>query len=62
MALLRNDVHNLSNYTRVWNKIYQEFYHGIVYIANEGCHIRISVITLSKFFPQTMFDGLFWKF
>ena len=28
------------------NKIYREFYHGIVHIANEGLHIRIpSIIT-----------------
>ena len=24
-------------------KIYEEFYHGIVDIANEGCHIRIAL-------------------
>jgi hypothetical protein len=27
--------------THVRSKIYQEFHHGIVYIANEGGHIRI---------------------
>jgi hypothetical protein len=30
----------LSQYT---SKIYQEFYHGIVYFTNEECHIRIPV-------------------
>ena len=35
MKTLKNDVHNLSC------KIYCEFCHSIVYIANEGCHIRI---------------------
>jgi hypothetical protein len=23
-------------------KIYREFYHGIIYIANEGCHVKIT--------------------
>jgi len=41
MKSLWNDVHNLSNNTHIQNKIYQKFYHGIVYIANEGRHIRI---------------------
>ena len=27
----------------LWDKIYQEFYHGIVHIAMEGCHIRMWV-------------------
>ena len=48
MKLLRNDDHNLSANAHVWRKISQEFYHDIVdmyiflYIANEGCHIRIN--------------------
>ena len=25
-------------------KIYREFYHSIIYIANEGCHVRIECI------------------
>ena len=41
MKSLRNDVINLSDNTHVWIEIYQEFYHCFVYIANEGCHIRI---------------------
>ena len=36
---LRNEVHNLSDNTYVRNEIYREFYHEIVFIANEGCAI-----------------------
>jgi len=36
-----NDVHDLFDNTHVRSKIYQEFYHGIVNIANEGCLVRI---------------------
>jgi hypothetical protein len=32
------DLHNLFDMTHVRIKIYQEFYHCIVYIANEGRH------------------------
>ena len=48
MKSLRNVVHNLSANAHVQRKISQEFYHDIVdmyiflYIANEGCHIRIN--------------------
>ena len=48
MKSLRNDVHNLSANAHVRRKISQEFDHDIVdmyiclYIANEGCHIRIN--------------------
>jgi hypothetical protein len=38
-----NDVNNLSDNEHVRSKIYQEFYHSIVYIANERSHIRIVV-------------------
>ena len=24
-----------------YSKIYPEFYHSIIYIANDGCHVRI---------------------
>ena len=41
MNLLRNDVYNLFVNTHVQIKIYREFYHGIIYIANEGRHVRI---------------------
>ena len=43
MKSFRNDVHNLSHSMHVQIKIYWKFYHGIVhvYIANEGCHIRM---------------------
>ena len=37
----RNDVHYLFGNSHVQNKINWKFYHSIVYIANEGCHIRI---------------------
>ena len=42
MKLLKYDVHNLSDDMYVQVKIYQ-FYHSFIYIANEGCHIRICV-------------------
>jgi hypothetical protein len=41
MNLLRNDVSNLFVKKQVRIKIYWEFYHGIIYIANEGRHLRI---------------------
>ena len=44
MNLLGNDVYNLFVYTHVRIKIYQEFYHSIIYIANEGHHVRIKVM------------------
>ena len=42
MKSLRNYVHYLSDNAHAWSKIYTEFYHGIVYVANEGRHIRIT--------------------
>jgi hypothetical protein len=36
MKLQRNDENNLSDSMHVWIKIYWEFYHCIIYIANEG--------------------------
>jgi hypothetical protein len=41
MNLFRNDIYNLFVNTHVRIKIYREFYHGIIYIANEGRHVRI---------------------
>jgi hypothetical protein len=41
MNSLRNDVCNLYVNTHVRIKIYREFYHCIIYIANEGRHVRI---------------------
>jgi hypothetical protein len=41
MKSLRNYAHNLSDNTHLRNKLYQEFYRGIVHIANEGGHIRM---------------------
>ena len=40
MKLLRNDVDNLFNNTHVQIKLFWDFYHGIIYIANEGRHGR----------------------
>ena len=37
----RNDVCNLLVNTYAHIKIYREFFHGIIYIANEGRHVRI---------------------
>ena len=45
MNSLNNDVCNLLVNIHVRIKIYHEFYHCIIYIANEGCticHVRIS--------------------
>ena len=41
MKSLRNDVNNLFDNTHVLLKINPEFYHSIIYIANDGCHVRI---------------------
>jgi hypothetical protein len=41
MNLLRNDVYNLFVNMHVRIKIYWVFYHGIIYIVNEGRHVRI---------------------
>ena len=42
MNSLGNDVCNLFVNTHEQIKIYREFYHCIIYIANEGRHVRIS--------------------
>jgi hypothetical protein len=41
MNLLRNDFYNLFVNMHVRIKMYREFYHSIIYIANEGRHVRI---------------------
>ena len=41
MNLLRNDIYNLFVNTHVRIKMYREFYHSIIYRANEGRHVRI---------------------
>ena len=41
MKSLRNDAHNFFDNTHVRSKTYQQFYHGIIYINNEGRHIII---------------------
>lgn len=38
---LRNDVFNLFVKTHIRIKIYGEFYHGVIYIANEVRNVRI---------------------
>jgi hypothetical protein len=42
MNSLGNDVCNLFVNTHEQIKIYREFYHCIIYIANEGRHVIIS--------------------
>ena len=41
MNSLGNDVYDLLVNKHVRIKIYQEIYHGIIYIDNEGRHARI---------------------
>jgi len=48
MDSLGNDFCNLFVNTHVRIKIYCEFYHFIIYIANEGRHARISYKYLKK--------------
>ena len=43
MNLFRNDVYNLFVNTHVQFKVYREFYQGIIYIVNEGRHVRINI-------------------
>jgi hypothetical protein len=42
MNSLRKDVCNLFVYTHVRIKIYRELYDCIIYIANEGRHVRMA--------------------
>ena len=42
MHLLYNYVYNLFGNIHVQIKIYQEFYHCIIYITNEGHWVRIA--------------------
>jgi GH25 family lysozyme M1 (1,4-beta-N-acetylmuramidase) len=44
MNSVRNDVCNLFVNTHVLIKIYRDFYHCVLYIANEGRHVRINKI------------------
>jgi hypothetical protein len=53
MKSFRNDVINLFDNMHVQIKIYREFFHGIIYIANEGCHVRICVLTWN--IPQSQY-------
>ena len=38
------DFYNLFGNRHVWIKMYREFYHCIIFMANEGRHVRISDI------------------
>ena len=40
MKSIRNDVDNLFDNRHMRIKLYQEFYHNIIYIINERCHVR----------------------
>jgi len=42
MNLLYDIVYNLFGNIHVWIKIYQKFYHCIIYITNEGRRVRIA--------------------
>ena len=42
----RNEVNILFDNTHVRIKIYIEFYYGIIYLANEGRHVRIKILLL----------------
>ena len=53
MNSLRNDVCNLLVNMHVRIKIYHEFYHCIIYIANEGRHVRIIKFDRMTFSFQT---------
>ena len=44
----RNYVYNLFINTHMRNKIYREFYHCIIYIANEARHVRIFLFSISE--------------
>ena len=44
MNSVRNDVCNLFVNTHVLIKIHRDFYHCIIYRANEGHHVRINNI------------------
>ena len=46
MKTLRNEVNIFYDNAHVQIKMYQEFYHGIIYIANEGHHNRIIILSL----------------
>jgi len=44
MKSLENDVNIVFDNKHERIKTYLEFYHAIIYIANEGCHVRICYI------------------
>ena len=53
----KNYVNNVFDNTRVRININREFYHGIIYIGNEGRHVRISIRTfkaLSSWFYRNI--------
>ena len=58
-----NNVNNLFHYMHMLIKIYWEFYHYIIYISDEGRHVRILLyiqyLVLSNWWP--IYSGLQWK-
>jgi hypothetical protein len=50
MKSLRNDLNNLFDNTHEQIEIYQEFYHSMIYIANEGHHVPFGIDHLTVFF------------
>ena len=56
MNSMRNDVCNLFVNTHVLIKIYGIFYHCIIYIANEGRHVKINNI-YTYIYGHTLFDS-----
>jgi hypothetical protein len=59
MQSLGNDMHSLSHNTHVQINIYREFYHWIVYIANEfeGSHIIIFLYSTIVICPLLSFSS-----
>jgi hypothetical protein len=58
MNSMRNDVCNLFFNTHVLIKIYGNFYHCIIYIANEGRHVKINNIYTYIWTPFLIALGL----
>ena len=50
MKSLRNDLNNLFDNTHEQIEIYREFYHSMIYIANEGHHVPFGIDHLTVFF------------
>ena len=61
MKLLRNDVDNLFNNTHVQIKLFWGFYHGIIYIANEGRHVKIDIWYIHYVWPLPLYYLSFYE-